>query len=139
VTEIESREPENRRAALVRLRQRLSITNFLAIAVSFPYVLILSFLMPVPLALGIAFAPAWFLLLGNSALIEGAMTESARTDVRRGVIASKVLLAMAPFALLIALLLPGIGGRTFLVLATLAAVPALVLFLLKARKFCATT
>ena len=135
MTEIESREAENRRWATTRLRQRLSITNFLVIAMSFPCVLIFSFVMPVPLAMGIAFAPAWFMLSGHWALIEGATTDSARTDVRRGVIAGKLLLVMAPFALLIALLLPGIAGRTFLVLGTLAAIPAVVHFLVKARRF----
>jgi hypothetical protein len=123
------------RWAATYLRQRFSITDFLAVFIALPYVLILSYLIPVPLALGIAAAPVWFLLSGNWALIEGTPSASARSDVQRGLIAGNVLLAMAPGAVLVALLSPGIPEPEVLTLGIVLAVAALLHFRVRARRF----
>ncbi len=136
MSEDDPRATEDRdRSRETYLRQRFSITDFLAVFISFPYVIILSYLMPVPLALGIAVVPVWFLLSGNWALIEGTANDSARRDIRRGLIAGNVLLAMAPLALLAALLLPGIIEPGVLVLGIVAAVAALLHFRVRVRRF----
>jgi hypothetical protein len=123
------------RSASVYLRQQFSLTDFLAIFVALPYVVVLAELVPFPLALGLAFAPVWFLMSGNWALIEGSTGTSACAQIRRGGIAANVLLVMAPCAVLAAMLSKGIQERGLTVLGIVFAVTALVHFRVRVKRF----
>jgi hypothetical protein len=117
------------------LRQRLSLTDFLAIFICLPYVVILAAFVPVLIALGLVIAPVWFLMSGNWALIEGATDASARNDVRRGMTAAYVLLAMAPLALVGALFLPGIDEPALVAFGIVLAVVALLRYRYRTRQY----
>ena len=94
--------------------------------VCLPYAVVLAAFIPVFIALGIALIPMWFLISGDWALIEGTADHSVRGNVRRGLVAANILLAMAVPALALVLIVRDFPQRLLCVFGICAAIALLL-------------